>query len=144
MKKSRSRWYPAKRALPAMLTHGRLGPFGRIPSKYNIEIKKKTYSHWSCFEWRISKRSSYSWIHADDDSRFLLKESHFDHMAWLHSGHYWWPLRRRILAGDDKLRYSITATFVKNMSVYCIPHAINTHEIVDVLFVIFIVPSLAD
>ena len=26
------RWYPAKRALPAMLTHGRWGPFGRIPS----------------------------------------------------------------------------------------------------------------
>ena len=26
------RGYPAKRALPAMLTHGRYGPFGRIPS----------------------------------------------------------------------------------------------------------------
>ena len=28
------RWYPAKRALPAMLTHGRWGPFCRIPSIY--------------------------------------------------------------------------------------------------------------
>ena len=28
------RWYPTKRALPAMLTHGRWGPFGRIPSTY--------------------------------------------------------------------------------------------------------------
>ena len=27
----RVRGYPAKRALPAMLTHGRKGPFGRIP-----------------------------------------------------------------------------------------------------------------
>ena len=26
------RWYPAKRALPAMLKHGRWDPFGRIPS----------------------------------------------------------------------------------------------------------------
>ena len=26
------RWYPAKRALTVMLTHGREGPFGRIPS----------------------------------------------------------------------------------------------------------------
>ena len=26
------RGYPAKRALPVMLTHGRWGPFGRIPS----------------------------------------------------------------------------------------------------------------
>ena len=26
------RWYPAKRALPAMLTNGRYDPFGRIPS----------------------------------------------------------------------------------------------------------------
>ena len=29
---SRNRWYPAKRALAAMLTHGRSGLFGRIPS----------------------------------------------------------------------------------------------------------------
>ena len=28
------RWHPAKRALPAMLTHGGWGPFGRIPSIY--------------------------------------------------------------------------------------------------------------
>ena len=28
------RGYPAKRALPDMLTHGRQGPFGRIPSLY--------------------------------------------------------------------------------------------------------------
>ena len=29
------RWYPAKRALSAMLTHCRIGPFGRIPDCYN-------------------------------------------------------------------------------------------------------------
>ena len=28
------RWYPAKRAFPATLTHGRKGPFGRIPSTW--------------------------------------------------------------------------------------------------------------
>ena len=33
------RWYPAKRALPAMLTHGRYGPFGRIPSIYTINMQ---------------------------------------------------------------------------------------------------------
>ena len=36
--------------------------------------------------------------------------SYFDHMAWLHSGHHWWSLRRRILAGDDKLRHFINVT----------------------------------
>ena len=30
------RWYSAIRALPAMLTHGRYGPFGRIPSTCGI------------------------------------------------------------------------------------------------------------
>ena len=30
------RWYPAKRALPAMLTHGREGLFGRIPSMLGL------------------------------------------------------------------------------------------------------------
>ena len=33
-----NRWYPAKRALPAMLTRGKQGTFGRIPSKYDICI----------------------------------------------------------------------------------------------------------
>ena len=56
---------------------------------------------------------SYLWIYADDDSTFLfIKARHFDHMAWLHSGHYWWPLRRGILAGDDKLRHFIIATLL--------------------------------
>ena len=32
------RWYPAERALPAMLTHGRQGPFGRIPSRYGTSV----------------------------------------------------------------------------------------------------------
>ena len=30
------RWYPAKRALPTMLTHGRSDPFDRMPSIYHL------------------------------------------------------------------------------------------------------------
>ena len=30
--------YPAKRALPAMLAHGRYGPFGRIPLMYTRPV----------------------------------------------------------------------------------------------------------
>ena len=30
-------WYPAKRAPPAMLTHGRQGPFDRIPLTYDMD-----------------------------------------------------------------------------------------------------------
>ena len=35
------RSYPAKRALPAMLTHGRYDPFGRIPSIYTLMVLHK-------------------------------------------------------------------------------------------------------
>ena len=35
-----SRWYPAKRALSAMRKHGGLGPFGRIPFKYDLMFPK--------------------------------------------------------------------------------------------------------
>ena len=37
---SLNRWYPVKRAQPAMLTDGRYGPFGRIPSKLGNSIPR--------------------------------------------------------------------------------------------------------
>ena len=46
-----NRGHPTKRALPDMLTHGRKGPFGRIPSKYARDLFALL---WLCYNsWRI-------------------------------------------------------------------------------------------
>ena len=38
-----NRGYPAKRALSAMRKHGGYGPFGRIPSKYKVQMNSSTH-----------------------------------------------------------------------------------------------------
>ena len=45
-----SQWYPAKRALPAMLTHGRWGPFGRIPSISPVGVQYGISPIWENFD----------------------------------------------------------------------------------------------
>ena len=77
--RSKIRGYPAKRALPAMLMHGRQGPFGRIPSNY----LNQTETQHSKIRTANKIRASTVGINTGDAHHF---NAHGYPLLWRHNG----------------------------------------------------------
>ena len=86
------RWYPAKRALPAMLTHGRYGPFGSIPSIYALRVDVYSPMFAASGSVVFPGPSVYLGFHILGCIRWLdvIRARRFSWLEWQHNYIYRW------------------------------------------------------